>query len=170
MRKLWIGGSSFHASMEAVSGIPHREHTSSITQSSLVVANGFISVLWMRTVPWFYTCFITTSNRRRDDLKQIRRTTRRKRSRYLCYLSQMARQSSWYFVQLHDSLTSTNFIQESTMNTLIFDTSDRNHTFFIQRSTSHFVHVPVVNSFHTKVNKSEKVRALDTAQAPQNPP
>jgi hypothetical protein len=142
--------------MRVVSGDSPQKHTRNITRAFLAIANDFISAFWMRMLPWFYTCYITVSSRRRDDLKQIRRTTRRKKGRYLSSLSQIAPQSSWYFVQLQDSLASTNFIQESTKKKPIFDTSNRNHTFFIQRPTSHFVHVSVVNNFHTKVNKSEK--------------
>ena len=168
MRKLWIGGNSFHIAMRVVSDDSPQKHTRNITRAFLAIANDFISAFWMRMVPWFYTCYITVSSRRRDDLN---RTTRRKKGRYLSSLSQIALQGSWYFVvQLQDSLASTNFIQESTKKKLIFDTSDRNHTFFIQRSTPHCVHVSVVNSFHTKINKSEKVRVLDIVRALQNPP
>jgi len=141
MRKLWIGGNLFHAAMRVVSGDSPRKHTRSITRSPLAAANDFISTFWMRMVPWFYTCYITVSSRRRDDLKQIRRTTRRKKGRYLSPLSQIAPQSSWYFMQLQDSLASTNFIQESTKKKLIFR---------YERQKSYF--------FHTKINIAFRAR------------
>lgn len=43
MRKLWIGGNSFHSAMRVVSGDSPQKHTRNITRAFLAIANDFIS-------------------------------------------------------------------------------------------------------------------------------